>query len=619
MKKKITIAVLVAAMLLTVFAPMTVLAKWEQQTNGSWKYFDDEGGFYDTDGIYKIDGASYYFDSDGIMKTGWIKKTYTYYDDTIVIWYYANSSGVLQSGWQKIGNKWYYFDPVYFDMFTGMNSIGGKHYYFDKNGAMQVGWIKETYTYDGETYTDWFYAKSSGELASGWEKIGNTWYYFDPSGNWMYCDDIYTIDGKDYYFYPSGALGIGWIKETFTYSDGYTSTNWYYADGNGVLQSGWQKIGSSWYYFNTSSYSKYVMYCNSYYEIDGKNYFFNPDGTMAIGWGRSYFEYSDGSSYENWYYADASGVLVSGWKEIGGSWYYFSPYSYFMYTGVKEIDGKQYIFDTNGRWTKKTGWLEIKNGSNTNWYYIETDGTPAKGWKQIGGVWYYFEIYNGIMMQNGVRQIDGIFYAFAKNGAWITGTGWQKFSYTGGYVNWIYTENGKIVTGWKMIGGNWYYFYPPVGYMATGYSVIEGKMSQFNSSGVWTGYVKKIGWVHANGDWYYVVSTDGTVATGWKEINGATYYFSTYNGYMYYGGVNYIDDDPYFFAESGALQKGWIYSDWGYIYYADENGLLQTGWQTIDSKKYYFDPYDFNMYRNGTFWIESVQYYFNEDGVCAAG
>ena len=616
MKKKIFAAILVCAMVLTIIAPTTAFAGWEKQLDGSWKYYSEDEEYYYYYGIYEIDGQDYFFDENGTMKTGWI------YSSWSGDWYYANSSGVLQKDWQKIGEKWYYFEPDNDYMFSdGIYTIEGDAYYFAPSGAMQTGWIKETYTYDDDyTETTWFYADSSGRLAKGWKVIGGKWYYFSE-WNAMYSDGINWIDGVPYYFYPSGELGVGWIKRTYTYDSGYSYSEWYYADSSGALQTGWKNIGGSWYYF--SQYG-YYMYSNSYYTIDGKPYAFEASGRMITGWGKTRHEYGDGYVDETWYYADGSGVLQSGWLNQGGTWYYLDPNSYYMHTGYSEIDGKEYVFNGSGAWVHKAGWMEVKWPSDSAWYYLDANGVPIKGWQKIGGVWYYFNEYSGEMAANTVRMIYDpntdryAAYAFASNGAWITSNGWHQFyyPYDGGYSNWIYMENGTIVTGWKAIGGTWYYFYDPYGYMATGKEVIDNKIEEFTSGGAWVRTIKTPGWQKIYDSWFYVEDTNGTLASGWRTINGVKYYFDPYGHYMISNSRYPIDGDSYFFDESGALLTGWIYK-WE-TFYANEDGKLQKGWQTIGDYKYYFDPYEYYMYRSGTYTIDGKSYEFDYQGHCVS-
>ena len=152
----------------------------------------------------------------------------------------------------------------YGDYATGLSCIAedGKYklYYIDeKNGTLKKGWIEETGTWTDEdtgetgTWSNWYYGDpNTGELATGWKKIGSYWYYFtevDLTEGWDgYLPDLHNygtekIGGKWYYLTPgSGRMGTGWIKDVNTYTDesGYTETwtTWYYAHPtSGILQT----------------------------------------------------------------------------------------------------------------------------------------------------------------------------------------------------------------------------------------------------------------------------------------------------------------------------------------------------------------------------------------------
>ncbi|MBR3643439.1 MAG: hypothetical protein IKN57_08035, partial [Parasporobacterium sp.] len=124
----------------------------------------------------------------------------------------------------------------------------------DEAGVIQPGWIREEYSFHGETYETWYYADSSGNLVTGWQYINGKWYYFDKAFR-MYADGVYEIGSKHYYFYPSGAMGIGWIAYTYDFGDGTDHTIWYYADSSGALISGWRWINGAWYYFYPNYYA----------------------------------------------------------------------------------------------------------------------------------------------------------------------------------------------------------------------------------------------------------------------------------------------------------------------------------------------------------------------------
>ena len=581
MKKKLTIAVLVAvaAMMLAIFVPRTAQAAepgWIK-IDGYWYYYYDDS-YCASGGVCYIeeDSCFYFFDDEGRMQTGWVKEVYTFDDGTYTDWFYANSNGVLLNGWQKIGGVWYYFETedysVPYMYYGGRRMINGKYYYFNDGGKMLTGWIKESFTVDsGYTYTNWFYANSSGALVNGWQKIGNTWYYFDPDYYSMYSDRILEVDGKAYFFYPSGAMGTGWIKRTYDISyEGYTEVDWFYANSSGVLQTGWQKIGSEWYYFE--------------------------------------------------------------------------PYGYYMQTGYRIIDGKVYIFQSNGAWATKAGWLKVEFPSGYyDWYYLKAGGEPYTGWQKIDGKWYYFYPEVGWMAYKQTMQINGKLYLFEESGA-LASKGWKKFSYKGegGTVNtyWFYANaDGTVKTGWYYENGIWYYFYPYSGVMASNPIVIDGKINLFKSNGAWIDYAK-VGWVKGESysyhtTWYYCIDDQGTPATCWKEINGVTYYFDPTSYQMYSEGIRQIDGSFYFFNNDGGLEKGLIKHTYNYgsidnphyytqYYYANEEGVLQSGWQMIDGKEYYFtgEKYGFYAYVNTAQYIDAEGdhiagvYIFDENGVC---
>ena len=58
---------------------------WDEQNDLVWYYFSNSGKAV-TDGWSKIDGKYYFFDSEGIMQTGWVD------DDT----YYLGEDGAIR-------------------------------------------------------------------------------------------------------------------------------------------------------------------------------------------------------------------------------------------------------------------------------------------------------------------------------------------------------------------------------------------------------------------------------------------------------------------------------------------------------------------------------------------
>lgn len=138
--------------------------KW-LKLNNCWYFFDMYG--YMARGIAELNGQTYYFNENGVMKTGWIKELD---GDGDAIWMYADQSGYLfKEGWKKINNIWYYFS----DYGMVKNSWVGNDYYVDENGYMVKGWKSIECDYYGYGYHS-FYFENNGRLARN-KQIGNYW------------------------------------------------------------------------------------------------------------------------------------------------------------------------------------------------------------------------------------------------------------------------------------------------------------------------------------------------------------------------------------------------------------------------------------------------------------
>ena len=218
------------------------------------------------------------------------------------------------------------------------------------------------------------------------------------------------------------AVTNGWQK---------SGSTWYYYS-NSVKQTGWKQIKGIWYYFGSDG----VM-CTGWKQIKGIWYYFGAGGAMQTGWKHL------GS---NWYFFGAGGAMLTGWQKIGSNWYFFGAGGA-MQTGWKHIGGKWYLFGNGG--AMLTGWQ--KTGSS--WYYLGSNGVMRTGWQQISGKWYYFNA-------SGVMQ-----------------TGWIRLS-----GKWYYLESsGAMKTGWLQYNNHWYYLKSD-GSMAV--SEIIGQYT-FNASGHW--------------------------------------------------------------------------------------------------------------------------------------
>ena len=150
--------------------------------------------------------------------------------------------------------------------------------------------------------------------------------------------------------------------------------------------------------------------------------------------------------------------------------------------------------------------------------------------------------------------------------------GWVKTE-----IGWMYNENGKSVTGWKLIDGKWYYF-ESTGVMQTGWKQISGKWYYLHTDGA-----MRTDWKQIGGKWYYF-HTDGAMRTGWKQIDGKWYYFHT-DGAMRTGWKQ-IGDKWYYLYEDGHMAKSEkIQGKDGKVYDIDENGVcILSSSRSIDEK-----------------------------------
>ena len=253
---------------------------WSGPMQTGWQYINNTWYFMNVTGAMQtgwqlVGGNWFYMDGLGAMQTGW-----QYIGGN---WYYMDGSGAMKTGWQYIGGNWYYMDSSGV-MKTGWQYIGGNWYYMDGSGAMKTGWqyLSNTWYYcenSGRMVSDsWYwvgnycyYFKDSGRMAA------NTWigdWYVDGSGAWIPG----MTKPKNEWIYQSGRW---WYR----HADGsYTRDGWerigntqYYFDGSGWMITGWKYSEGIWYYMNDSG----AMISNCWYWIGTNCYYFNENGEMA--------------------------------------------------------------------------------------------------------------------------------------------------------------------------------------------------------------------------------------------------------------------------------------------------------------------------------------------------
>lgn len=291
-------------------------------------------------------------------------------------------------------------------------------------------------------------------------------------------------------------------------------------------------------------------------------------------------------------YWDESGARKTGWQTIGGKTYYFDATGA-MVTGTQTINGKKLMFNRAG--ALEGAWLQ-KDGA---WYLRDQNDRNKTGWQYVKGAWYFFDSSTG-RMQTGWVKTGGKWYFFKDSGAMAFG--WVK---SGGA--WYYQgKNGAMVTGWQTIGGKRYYF-SSSGAMKTGWLQLGKTWYYLSQSGALC-----TGWQKVSGKWYYLNSSSGAMATGWKKLSGTWYYLKS-SGAMAEGWEK-VDGYWYYLTPgSGAMKTGWLHLK-GTWYYLASSGAMKTGWLKLGSTWYYLMPGSGAMASNTTLEIDGKSYRFAADG-----
>ena len=213
-----------------------MLKGWKGRFNAR-RYFNPTSGVMYT-GMKKVGGRYYYFDlRTGCARTGFVRG-----GGGKVVRYFSTTDHTMVKGWMQNAKKqkWYFSSNG--KMLMGLNKVGGRYYYFNpSSGVMTKGFV----TTNNETR----YFSSSGAMVTGWTK---------------------SAQGKRRYFDGNGAMYKG-IKKV-------GSATYYFNTSTGIATGGWVTSGGNKYYFDTSTLK---MISNTSRTIDGKICTFNSSGVLT--------------------------------------------------------------------------------------------------------------------------------------------------------------------------------------------------------------------------------------------------------------------------------------------------------------------------------------------------
>nr|WP_027130285.1 glucosaminidase domain-containing protein [Gemella cuniculi] len=303
------------------------------------------------------DGKNWYFFQNGLaMKNKWVGNYWLGADGKMSTnsWvdnskYYVGNDGswvknAKKTGWQKEGNTWYYYNQ------SGslVKNAWAGNYWLGADGKMSTNsWVDNNKYYVGN---DGFWVKNAKK--TGWQKEGNTWYYYNQSGSL-----VKNAWAGNYWLGADGKMA----------TNSWVDNNKYYVgnDGSWVKNAkkiGWQKEGSTWYYYNQNGTPVKNTWVGNYYL--GKNgamqtnswvydnnyrawYYLNQDGSYARNkWAGNYWLGADGKMATNsWvdnnrYYVGSDGAWV---RDTGSGNY--NPYSGFYRVTALYIP----VYNANGQ------------------------------------------------------------------------------------------------------------------------------------------------------------------------------------------------------------------------------------------------------------------------------
>ena len=264
------------------------------------RYFANAEGKLYRNQFISFGKTKYYMGDDGSVQKGIVRANdgnYYHMDETTGTlvrtagWlecdgkrYFANAEGkIYRNQFISFGNTRYYMGDDGSVQKGIVRANDGNYYHMDETTGILVrtaGWLE----YDGKRY----FANAEGKLyRNQFISFGKTYYYCAEKAA-IVQGQQYPVKGVLYTFDEKGVMQItpGWgeyngRKYYINPSTGFPYKGWitfgqtvYYADANGLLVNGWQKINGYSYYFYSSNY---VMARNT--TIDGKR--IGQDGRVA--------------------------------------------------------------------------------------------------------------------------------------------------------------------------------------------------------------------------------------------------------------------------------------------------------------------------------------------------
>ena len=410
-------------------------------------------------------------EAEGITKK--TDKRESFVSDANGVTYYVDAKGQLVTGPREINGSQYYFNDDGTMVKGQLRKVDDKLHFYDGNDGKLVTdrfiTFKDNHYIPEENYSKVVYFNEPAYIEPNYYVMpGLERYYFDKNGNTLE-KGRQTILGNDYYIYDNGQVAVHRLMEL--------DHKRYYFDDKGALAKNKQfpiiekGLWKSMPYVFYSDNDGVAHYLNK--QLNIVTYPFPTYYTLPSENNRDYPKNQFMMDYEGrWYYFNKDGFPVTGPKTVDGFELYFHessrPEGHQAKGEFINIDNKIYYFDKdNGRKVKDTSfelngihYIADKEGNITiqgdsrfhnqyvsddkgNWYYYNSDGNKLIGEQTIDNVKVYFK-------DSGV-QVKG---HFAPNGHFYDKDSGELV--TNAYVedngNWYYVdENGQKLIGNQIV------------------------------------------------------------------------------------------------------------------------------------------------------------------------
>lgn len=303
-------------------------------------------------------------------------------------------------------------------------------------------------------------------------------------------------------------------------------------------------VYSSKSWFNSklvgTAYDKWVAQYNDHLEYDGAAFWQSTShGSVSGVSTRVDIDYQ---------FKDYSQIIISdGFVDRDGGTRFYAGYK--MQRGWVDYAETRYHINDAG-FVDKNMWFNDETGT----YFLQGDGSVARGQVNLEGVDYYFD-GAGHRLSGWVALEKGLFF----------------------YA----PDTAAMVRGWYSDTTGIYYLNPQTGAASTGLCSIEGNEYWFADNGI-----RMSGWLNTENGTYFYAPDTGIKVKGWYDDASGRHYLSTKDGHMLVGDVT-IENQKYYFGDDGIMKTGLVVKPDGNTYYYDESGAQIVNTQIVVESKTY--------------------------------